>query len=136
MNSKITGWWLPLLRLVLAAFMVFAGVEHFLHPAPFVQIVPDYLPAHRMLVYVSGFFEILGGVGLLIPPVSRYAAWGLIALFIAVFPANVTMALKNMPVFGGYHPVLLWLRLPLQLVLIAWAWRLTRQGNSGRQGEL
>lgn len=116
-----------LLRFVLSAVMVFIGVRHFLDPDPFVRIVPAALPAPRALVLVSGFFEILGGLGLLVPRTRRAAAWGLIALYVAVFPANVNMAINNLPL--GDHvlpPVVLWLRLPLQAVFIAWAWWFTR----------
>jgi len=75
----------------LAAAMVAIGVLHFVRPKPFVRIVPKYLPAPLTLVYVSGFFEILGGIGLLIPETRVWAAWGLIALYVAVFPANINM---------------------------------------------
>ena len=76
---------------------------------------------------ISGFFEILGGAGLLVPPTRRAAAWGLIALYVAVFPANVNMALHDVPIEGRHFPAwALWLRLPLQGVLIAWAWWLTQ----------
>jgi len=115
-----------ILRVCLALFMVGIGTVHFLRPEPFVSIVPDYLPYPLMLVYVSGFFEILGGVGLLIPKVSRYAAWGLVALYIAVFPANVHMAIHQLPFQGEVHPIGNWVRLPFQIVLIAWAYWLTR----------
>jgi uncharacterized membrane protein len=77
----------------------------------------------RTLVAVSGFFEILGGVGLLVKRVQRAAAWGLVALFIAVFPANVNMAVNK--IFTD-NPWILWGRLPFQAVLIAWAWWFTR----------
>lgn len=110
------------LKILLAAIMVFAGVMHFVSPGPFVKIVPRYLPSPLALVYVSGFFEIAGGLGLLVPATSRVAAWGLIALYIAVFPANINMAVHDLPFGQGPTPsYLLWLRLPLQLVLIAWA---------------
>jgi uncharacterized membrane protein len=79
-------------RWVLAAFMVFAGVMHFVSPKGFVRIVPRWLPAPEALVAISGVFEVLGGVGLLVPQTRTLAAWGLIALFVAVFPANVNMA--------------------------------------------
>lgn len=108
-------------RWVLALFVAYAGVAHFRHPEPFVKIVPDYLPAPGLLVAVSGFFEIVGGIGLLVPVTRRAAALGLIALFVAVFPANVNMAVHHLPLAGISNPVLLWLRLPLQFVLIAWA---------------
>jgi uncharacterized membrane protein len=122
-------------RLLLAAIMIFVGMDHFRHPEPFIGIVPNFLPAHRALVLVSGFFEILGGVGLLIPIVSRLAAWGLIALYVAVFPANINMAINDVPI-NGHHfsPAVLWLRLPFQIVLIAWAWWFTRP-NAGQNSQ-
>ncbi|MBD2035212.1 DoxX family protein [Leptolyngbya sp. FACHB-321] len=117
-----------ILRVVLAFFIITAGVLHFVTPAPFVKIVPPQLPYPLELVYISGFFEILGGIGLLIPLVSVAAAWGLIALFIAVFPANINMAVNNIKLEGIPHsPVLYWARLPLQAVLITWAWWYTRK---------
>ncbi|MBC7883432.1 MAG: DoxX family protein [Anaerolineae bacterium] len=118
---------ITIFRILLAAFIVTAGILHFVTPAPFVKIVPDYLPAHLEIVYISGFFEILGGIGLLVPFVSQAAAWGLIALFIAVFPANINMAINNIDIGIPLEPWMLWARLPLQGVLIAWAWWLTRE---------
>ena len=115
------------LRILLAAFMLFAGVLHFLSPDPFVAIVPDYLPSPLALVHVSGFFEILFGTGLLISRTRRYAAWGLILLFIAVFPANINMAVHRLPLAGAVYPVLNWVRLPFQIVLIAWAYWYTKK---------
>jgi len=115
-----------LLRWLLAGFMVLAGTLHFILPDPFVRIVPAFLPAPLVLVWVSGFFEILGGIGLLLPWVNRAAAWGLIALFIAVFPANINMAINDIVLPGIPHnPVLYWARLPLQFLLIRWAWWFT-----------
>ncbi len=108
--------------------MVAIGALHFTNPEPFVKIVPDYLPYHLVLVYTSGFFEVLGGVGLLIPRLSRAAAWILVILFIAVFPANLNQAVNNIPVAALPHdPPLIWLRLPFQAVLVAWAWWFTRE---------
>lgn len=111
---------------LLAMVMVFAGAMHFIAPKGYVRIVPRSLPAPRALVSVSGVFEILGGLGLLIPATRPWAAWGLIALFIAVFPANVNMAVNRIG-FGRKPtpPWLLWARLPLQAVLIAWAYAFT-----------
>jgi uncharacterized membrane protein len=114
-------------QLLLSLLMIAAGVTHFIKPGPFVRIVPNFLPYPLQLVYISGFFEILGGIGLLIPSVSRPSAWGLIALFIAVFPANINMAINHISFGEGPTPDwALWLRLPLQLVLIAWAYWFTR----------
>lgn len=113
-------------RVLLALLVTAAGVMHFVRPEFFVAVVPAYLPYPRALVYISGFFEIAGGIGLLIPAVSRLAAWGLVALFIAVFPANINMALNQTPINGVVYPAALWLRLPLQFVFIAWAYWLTK----------
>jgi uncharacterized membrane protein len=118
----------PPLRILLAVGMIGIGIGHFANPTPFVRIVPAALPAPLLLVYVSGFFEILGGAGLLIPRIRRQAAWGLVLLYVAVFPANINMAVNHIPLEEG-HPIptpALWIRLPLQFVLIAWAWWFTR----------
>ena len=111
------------LRLLLAAAMTGIGLLHFVDPAGVVKIVPSFLPARLGLVYVSGFFEIAGGLGLLHPRTRRAAALGLIALYIAVFPANINMAVNDIQ--PAAHPIpvaLLWLRLPFQVLFIAWAW--------------
>jgi uncharacterized membrane protein len=111
-----------ILRVVLASAMIVIGVLHFVEPAGFVAIVPSFLPAPLALVLVSGFFEVLGGVGLLVPRVRRAASLGLVALYVVVLPANVNMALHDLPL-GGTHlpPVVLWLRLPFQVVFIVLA---------------
>ncbi|MDU0372202.1 DoxX family protein [Hymenobacter endophyticus] len=112
-------------RLALALLFLVAGAAHFLRPQPFVRIVPPYLPEPLLLVYLSGAAEVAGGLGLLLPATRRWAAWGLVLLLVAVFPANLYMLQSH----GAGLPVplwALWLRLPLQLVLIAWAWQHTR----------
>ena len=123
---------MPTLKLaalvLLAAMMVAVGVLHFVRPKPFVRIVPKFLPAPLALVYISGFFEILGGVGLLIPTTRVWAAWGLIALYIAVFPANIHMLTHNISL-NPKKPIprwALWLRLPFQFLFIAWAYWFTQ----------
>ncbi|MGE5655553.1 MAG: DoxX family protein [Actinomycetota bacterium] len=114
-------------RVILTVSIIVVGVLHFVSWDQFVRIVPPQLPYPKALVYISGFFEILGGIGLLVPPVSRAAAWGLIALFIAVFPANINQAINNIPIDGiPHHQLLYWIRLPFQAVLIAWAWQYTQ----------
>jgi uncharacterized membrane protein len=110
-------------RWVLALFMVVAGVNHFLAPEIYLGMMPAWLPAREAANVISGAAEILGGVGLLIPRLRRAAAWGLILLLVAVFPANVHVALQgNMPGLEGVSPALLWLRLPFQAVFIGWVW--------------
>jgi uncharacterized membrane protein len=110
------------LRYVLAAIMMGVGSLHFLVPGPFVKIVPSALPAPFALVLISGFFEILGGAGLLVPRVRRAASIGLVLLYLAVFPANINMTMHP-EISAPYGIPLwsLWLRLPLQAVFIAWA---------------
>lgn len=112
--------------LLIAGLFISAGVLHFVRPAFFTRIVPPFLPDPLLLVQVSGVAEILGGVGVLVPAVRLYAGYGLIALLIAVFPANVYMLVAAERVGMGIAPIWLWLRLPLQLVLIAWVWWATR----------
>jgi uncharacterized membrane protein len=101
-----------------AIFYVVAGTLHFIKPDAYLKIVPPYIPWHVALVRLSGGFEILGGLGLLVPQTRRAAAWGLVALLIAVFPANIYMATN--PIDAGaasIAPVLRWGRLPVQLLL-------------------
>ncbi len=126
-KAPVINRWKTTARFVLAVIMISVGIVHFVAPKPFIAIVPKFLPAPRELVLISGFFEIVGGVGLLIPHTRRAAGLGLIALFAAVFPANINMAVQNMPLGGKHYPLLLWLRLPLQFVLIAWAWWCSRE---------
>lgn len=109
---------------MLAALFVAAGVTHFVSPGFFLAIVPPALPRPELLVAVSGAAEIAGGLGLLWRPVRRAAAFGLIALLIAVFPANIQMLRDWLAEGGGgWYAAALWLRLPLQPALIWWVWR-------------
>jgi uncharacterized membrane protein len=112
-------------RMTLAALFVVAGLLHFLLTPMYMRIMPGYLPAPRLLVQISGLCELLGGIGLLVPATQRIAAWGLIALLIAVMPANVTMALDH-AAWPRIPEWALWMRLPLQIPLIWWAWLYTR----------
>jgi uncharacterized membrane protein len=121
-------------RVALSVVMVTIGILHFTHTKVFAAIVPDYLPWHDGLVLVSGVFEIGLGVALQFERTRVLAAYGLVALFIAVFPANLNMALHpERPIEGvPFQPpaLALWARLPLQLVLIWWALRYTRRDQS------
>lgn len=112
---------------LLTVAMVLAGLSHFTMTATYTAIVPNYLPAPVALVYISGVLEIVLGLALQAPATRRLAAWGLIALFIAVLPANVHQAMHNLQPPGlEMSPTMLWVRLPIQLVLIAWAYWMTR----------
>nr|WP_257787795.1 DoxX family protein [Fuerstiella marisgermanici] len=104
---------------MLAIFMIVAGTMHFVNPAFFLKIMPPYLPFHKELVLVSGACEILLGVLLLIPQTSHLAAWGIVALLIAVFPANVYLY-QHQEIMPA-PPLVHFLRLPLQGIFIVWA---------------
>jgi uncharacterized membrane protein len=107
--------------------MVAAGANHFVAADTYVAMMPAVLPAPLVLVYISGIAEMLGGLGLILPATRKLAAWGLVARSIAVFPANVNMAINRLALGKSAIPSwALWARLPLQGVLIAWAWWFTR----------
>jgi uncharacterized membrane protein len=119
-----------ILKWVLGLFFISAGIMHFTNEPFYLKLMPDYIPAalHRPAVVVSGIFEILLGALLLVPATTRPAAWGLIALLIAVFPANIYAFQHSEELFGisqSQH----FIRLPLQAVLIAWAWWYTRSAR-------
>lgn len=111
-------------KYVLAILMIFAGTMHFANPAFFLKIMPPYLPLHKELVLLSGAFEIVLGVLLLIPKLSRLAAWGIMALLIAVFPANIYLY-QHQEILPA-SPTIHLLRLLLQGVLVLWAFWHTR----------
>lgn len=111
-------------------FMIGAGAMHFITPDFYVRIMPPYLPLHRELVYLSGLIEILLGVLLLVPRCAVWAAWGIMGLLIAVFPANVHVYLN--PELIPAPPVLHLLRLPLQGVFLLWAYWHTRSERAAR----
>lgn len=115
----------PLLKLLLCAFFVVAGASHFIRTDLYLEIMPTYVPQPLLAVYLSGAFEILLGLLILVPRLQRGVAWGMILLLIAVFPANIQMALHpdlypEIPRWGLYA------RLPLQGVFILWAYLFTK----------
>jgi len=110
-----------LTRYLFGGLFVVAGVNHFLNTAFYVGIMPPYLPWHLELVYISGAAEAGLGALLLIRRWAVWAAWGLIALLVAVFPANVHMAM-HADLYPSISAPALWLRLPVQGLLIAWAY--------------
>ena len=115
---------------LLSAFFLAAGALHFAKPRIYEAIMPRYLPAHRELVYASGVAEAIGGLGLIAQATRRPAGWWLIATLIAVFPANVHMAVNPEQVPGldlrRTPRWALWARLPLQPLAMLWVWRATR----------
>jgi uncharacterized membrane protein len=131
MNWKLAG------KALFAALFVASGIGHFVFTGPYLKIMPPYLPFPRMLVLLSGAFELALGVMLLIPRTSRLAAWGLIALLVAVFPANIYLYQHQEILL--LPPIAHVLRLPLQGLLILWAYTYARKppvhndSNRGRK---
>jgi len=117
-----------ILKYILAAFFVLAGLNHFRNDAFYVKMMPPYLPWHLFLVYLSGFFEIAFGVLLAIPRQGAIAAWGLIALLMAIFPANIHMAV-HAELYPQFSATALWARLPLQAILVAWTYWYTKESE-------
>ncbi len=115
-----------ILKYLLAVGFILAGINHFINADFYLKMMPPVLPAHLFLVYLSGVCEIGLGILLLIPKFSRLAAWGLIALLVAVFPANIYMAM-NTRLFPEFSPAALYLRLPLQIALIVLVFWFTKR---------
>ncbi|WP_366791068.1 MauE/DoxX family redox-associated membrane protein [uncultured Chryseobacterium sp.] len=109
-------------KFILSFLLMIAGILHFVKPSIFIKIMPSYIPFHLQMVYISGIAEILCGLLLIFPQTQKVGAYLSIFLFIAVFPANIEMARK----FYEVHHKYFWLtvaRLPLQVVLIWWAYQ-------------
>ena len=106
-------------RLAMAVAMVFSGVSHFADPAAFTQLLPEFVPVPTAVILATGAIEILLGVGLLVSRWRQEVALALVAYLVAVFPANVYVAVADVPLegLGGGNP---WLRLPFQAIYIAW----------------
>jgi len=113
------------MKYLFAISFIGLGLNHFAHPEFYLRIMPPYLPWPSALHLIAGFFEVVLGMMLLIPRSQRLAAWGLIALLLAVYPANIHMAV-NHDQFPDVPMIFHWIRLPLQFVLIAWAWWYTK----------
>lgn len=111
--------------ILLSVFFTYAGIDHLVSPDFYVSIMPPWIPAHLELVYLSGVFEVMGGVGVLIPRFRAFAGAGLVALLIAVYPANLHMAF-NPHLFPDIPLVALYIRLALQFLAFYWAWTVTR----------
>ena len=120
------GWWKKLVLFGLAAFFINVCIDHFINPDFYLSIMPPAFPMHLEAVYISGFFEILGGICVLIPSLRIIAGWGLVALLIAVYPANIYMALTP-EAFPDTQIAILYFRLPLQFLFFYWAYSVTRE---------
>ena len=119
------GLWKKIDLFGLAAFFINFGVDHFINPDFYLLIMPPAFPMHLEAVYISGFFEVLGGIGVLIPRLRKIAGWGLLFLLIAVYPANIYMAITPEE-FPDISISLLYFRLVLQFLFFYWAYSVTR----------
>ena len=117
-----------ILKWIFAAGFVLAGANHFYNTDFYLKIMPPVFPAPLFLIYLSGVFEIVLGALLLVPKLTRLAAYALIALLLAVFPANIYMA-QHAELFPEFSATALYLRLPAQIILIIWAFWFTRPNN-------
>lgn len=111
-------------KYIMGGMYIAAGILHFIKPKIYLKIMPPYLPYHIQLVYLSGVFEALFGALLLFPETQAIGAWGIIATLIGVFPANIYM-LTSYKGKKTWYRIALWVRLPLQFLLIYWAWLYT-----------
>ena len=114
------------MRILLALFFIAAGVNHFVHPDFYINIMPGYIPAHRAMVLVSGVTEIIAGTMLLSRKTAIFGAWGIIAMLVIFFAVHIHMIVQA----DRYASVPLWLlyaRIPLQFLFILWAWWFTRK---------
>ena len=119
------GLWKKLVLIGLAAFFINVGIDHFINPDFYLSIMPPAFPLHLEAVYISGLFEVLGGLGVLIPRLRKFSGWGLIALLIAVYPANIYMALTP-EAFPDVPLSALYIRLVFQFIFFYWAYLVTR----------
>ena len=119
------SWWRKLSLFAISVFFINVGVDHFVNPDFYLAIMPPSFPLHHEAVYISGLFEIIGGICILIPSLRRFTGWGLLALLVAVYPANIYMAL-NPDVFAEIPVELLYVRLAFQFVFFYWAYSMTR----------
>ena len=114
-------------RLLLAVFFLVAGILHFVFPNAYIAVMPPWLGWHAALVAISGVAECAGGIGVLMPATRRWAGWGLLALCVAVLPANVQMLIDALGAGkAAWIIALLVVRLPLQAALMWWIWRATQ----------
>ena len=130
------GIWKNLVLFGLSVFFIYFGIDHFINPDFYLSIMPPSFPLHEEAVYISGFFEIAGGIGVLIPRFRKIAGWGLVALLIAVYPANIYMAISP-EAFPDISIEVLYFRLALQFLFFYWAYSVTRPVfNLGSQKKL
>jgi uncharacterized membrane protein len=119
-------------RIGMAIAMVVAGITHLVRPLPFLQHLPAWVPAAELLIFVTGIAEVVLGLALLLPQPWRWRAGIVLAAYlVAVFPANVYVAVAGVDVDGQPDGIYAWLRLPLQVLFVAWALWSTRPDSGG-----
>ena len=118
LKSKLPGL---ISRATCFAAFALAGLNHFLNPGVYCKIMPSYIPFPVESVYSSGIFELIGAIGLLVPATRKMAVYGLLFLLVAVFPANINMA-SHPELFPQLPVLFLYIRLPLQGVIMLWVW--------------
>ena len=122
-------------RVALAVMFLFAATGRLVNADGLVQMLPAFLPLRREAVYISGLFEVLGAIGLLVPRLRRLAGLAIVAFLLVVFPANINVALHNLQIPGlPGSPFEQWLRLPLQFVLIGLTWWATQSSRAVASG--
>ena len=123
---KLPSSWVHLVLLIALSFLfINIGIDHFVNPDFYRNIMPAYLPMHTEAIYISGFFEILGGVAIVFPKLRSMAGWGLVLLLIVVFPVNIHMAV-NPNLFPDIPLSFLYIRLVLQFIIIYWTYFATQ----------
>jgi len=114
-----------IIKVIFSLLFIAGGIAHFTKTDFYLSMMPSYLPYHLELVYISGVFEILLGALLLVPKYTRFAGFGIIVLLLAVFPANLNMYL-HAESYSNMSETSLLIRLPIQLLLIYWAYKYTK----------
>ena len=113
------------LHIIIVSLFIIAGISHFLFIDLFLKVMPPYIPFHRECVLISGLIEIISGMALCIPSFRTLTAWILILLLLAVYPVNIHVALNpNIFTDSRIFIFIIYLRLPLQFVLIGAIWHL------------
>lgn len=116
-----------ILTILFALFMIFGGINHFLKPDMYLPFIPTGLPV-LVIIYLSGVIEIALGVGALIPKTRTWSTLGILLLMIAFLPLHVIDVFKENPAVGSHKVALI--RLPMQFVLIAWAWFIYKKSKT------
>ena len=117
-----------ILKILLAIFMGYAGVQHFLKPNFFLPFVPDFLPLTMVMVYLSGVVEIVLGVLLLLPKFAKWGATGILGLMIIFLPIHIWDVFSDQPAIGSTEAAMI--RLPIQFVIIGLAWAVRKYATA------